>query len=45
MPDIYCHIHTPVNILEEENNFFIPPIIANGNLYVIKEKKFGLRII
>ena len=39
MPDIYCHIHTPVNILEEENKFFIPPIIVDGNLYIVKEKK------
>jgi len=38
MTNIYCHIHTPVNI-EEENKFFIPPIIFDDNLYIIKEKK------
>lgn len=38
MTDIYCHLHTPVNI-EEENKFFLPPVILGGNLYIIKEKK------
>lgn len=39
MKDIYCHVQTPLNI-REENKYFIPPVIANGNLYVIREKKF-----
>jgi len=38
MADIYCHIHTPINI-QEEDKFFLPPIIFGGNLYIIKEKK------
>ena len=38
MTNIYCHIHTPVNIAEEKK-FFLQPIIFEGNLYVINEKK------
>lgn len=38
MTDIYCHIHTPINI-EEDDKYFIPPILHNGILYVIREKK------
>ncbi len=37
MTDIYCHIHTPINI-EEKNKYFIPPIIFEGRLYIIREK-------
>ncbi len=39
MTEIYCHIHTPINI-EEESICFLPPIIFEGNLYAIKEKTF-----
>ena len=38
MTNIYCHIHTPVNIAEEKI-FFLQPIIFEDNLYVINEKK------
>jgi len=38
MKEIYCHIHTPINI-EEENNHFLQPLLFSNNLYIIKEKK------
>lgn len=38
MQDIYFHIHTPVNV-EEDNKYLFPPVLSGGNLYVINEKK------
>ena len=40
MTELYCHIHTPVNI-EEENKHFLKPIIFERNLYIIKERKLN----
>jgi hypothetical protein len=37
MPDIYFHLHTPVNI-EETKKYFVSPIIFSGTIYCIKEK-------
>lgn len=37
MIDIYCHLHTPLNI-EDDNKYFIPPIAFDSVLYVINEK-------